>query len=124
MPEHPDAAPYREFIREQREFIREQSESIRELIHENREWFREFMREQQLRLDRTLNKFAADLERDRVEIRRQFHEDLRPIHEGIRELLARSDDLRAESRAQTQALLHVLDKLSNGGAAGGTAPAG
>ena len=56
---------------------------------------------------------------------RQFFRDIAARHERIwreqaamlREMQADMRDLREESRAQTRALLQVLDRLENGGAA-------
>jgi len=55
---------------------------------------------------------------------RQFIREITTRHERVlRDLIAEMrglrvdvDDLREESRAQTRALLHVLDRLENGGA--------
>ncbi len=56
---------------------------------------------------------------------RQFVRDIAVRHERIwreqadmlRELRIDMRDLREESQSQTRALLHVLDRLENGGAA-------
>ena len=56
---------------------------------------------------------------------REFIRDIAARHERIwraqfqilQRMQSDMDDLREESRAQTRALLHVLDRLENGGAA-------
>ncbi len=71
--------------------------------------YREFARQQQLRFERMM----ADMRRRDDEDRRLYIERFDALQEDMR-------DLREESRALLQALLHVLDRLDNGG---GAAPA-
>ena len=71
--------------------------------------YREFAREQQLRFERLM----ADARRRDEEDRRVYIARFDALQEDMREI-------REESRALLQALLHVLDRLENGG---GAAPA-
>jgi pyrroloquinoline quinone (PQQ) biosynthesis protein C len=81
----------------------------------NAERYREFIREITLRFERAMRSLVAELQQDRAESRRSFEAVLASIAEHRDE----TRDLREESRAQTQALLRMLDRLDNGG----TAPA-
>ena len=81
--------------------------------HSDSESFREFAREITLKIDRTLQGFAAGLEVMRDDIRAS-REDSRRYFEALH---AELGDLRAESRAQTQALLRVIDRLDGGASA-------
>jgi hypothetical protein len=76
---------------------------------DNGESFREFSRDLILRFERLTRELRADNELAREQSRRYFEA-----------LDARLNDLHAESQAHTNALLAVLDRLSNGG---GPAPA-
>lgn len=71
--------------------------------------YREFAREQQLRFERLM----ADMRRRDDEDRKVYIARFDALQEDMREL-------REDSRAQTRALLRVLDRLDNGG---GAAPA-
>jgi predicted phage gp36 major capsid-like protein len=77
--------------------------------------FREIMSENTLRFERAMQALSTEIRRDvdahREESRRYFE----VLHEQAEAESRRIDDLLAESRAQRQALLHVLDRLSNGG---------
>jgi hypothetical protein len=59
--------------------------------------YREFAREMMLRFEAAI---------------RAFSREMAALHEETREL-------REDSRAQTQALMRILDRLENGGAAAG-----
>jgi hypothetical protein len=86
--------------------------------------YREFIREITLRFERRMRSLLAEMREDnrrvREEVRlhraesREYFELLWDQAENERR---RTDDLLAESRAQRQALLHILDRLDNGGAA-------
>lgn len=67
--------------------------------------------------DSDLRQFIRDIAARHERIWREQAEILREVREESREVLASLRDVREESRAQTQALLHVLDRLENGGAA-------
>jgi hypothetical protein len=81
------------------------------------EAYREFIREQTLRFERAMRALSAEIRADtrgqREEMRLQ-REESRRYFERIDKRL---DDLHDESRAQTLALLRVIDRLDNGGAA-------
>ena len=66
--------------------------------------YKEFIREMTLRVERAMREFGRAME--------DFSREVRHMREDI-------GDLREESRAQTQALLRILDRLGGGG----TAPA-
>jgi hypothetical protein len=89
--------------------------------------YREFIRENTLRFERALRSLAAEIREEtrrvREEVRLQREESrqyFELLWDQAEEERRRTDDLLAESRAQRQALLHILDRLDNGG----TAPAG
>ncbi len=89
--------------------------------------YREFIREITLRFERAMRSLTNEIREERrtqrEESRRYFEAVLASIgehREETRHLREESRDLREESRAQTQALLRMLDRLDNGG----TAPAG
>jgi hypothetical protein len=87
---------------------------------ENAESFREFSRELILRFERSMRELTAEL---RAENQRTRDELVATREESRRHFEAQQDDmrdLREDSRAQTRALLRVLDRLDNGG---GAAPA-
>lgn len=71
--------------------------------------YREFAREQQIRFERLM----ADMRRRDDEDRRIYIARFNALQEDMREL-------REDSRAQTRALLKVLDRLDNGGGAATT----
>ena len=77
------------------------------------EAYREFIREQTPRFERAMRVLAAQVE-DNREQTRLHREESRRYFERIDKRL---DDLHDQSRAQTQALLHVIDRPDNGGAA-------
>ena len=89
--------------------------------------YREFAREILLRLDRTARELEADNRRQEKQLRAQ-REESRKYFEALHaqterraaEATRRLDELLEESRAQRSALMHMLDRLDNGG----TAPAG
>ena len=72
---------------------------------------RTFIREIMARFDRGMDAQAARSQRYFEALDRRAEEEAR-----------RTDELIAESRAQRQALLHILDEMRGGN--GGTAPAG
>jgi serine phosphatase RsbU (regulator of sigma subunit) len=86
--------------------------------------YREFIREITLRFERGMRSLSAEMREDNRRVReevllhraesREYFERLRDQAEEERR---RTDDLLAESRAQRQALLRILDRLDNGGAA-------
>lgn len=67
--------------------------------------YRELIREMTLRIERALREFAQQAERDRNVYLARFE----TLETGMAEV-------REESRAQTQALLRVIDRLDGGGA--------
>ena len=64
--------------------------------------YKEFIREMTLRVERAMREFGRAME--------DFSREMRHMRGDI-------GDLREESRAQTQALLRILDRLDGGGAA-------
>jgi hypothetical protein len=80
---------------------------------------REFIREQTAHFERAIRVLSAEIRADvavqREENRRYFELLTAQAERASR----RIDDLIDESRAQRRALLHILDRLENGG----TAPA-
>jgi hypothetical protein len=76
---------------------------------ESPEPYKQFIREMTLRIERSLASFERRAEADRNIYLAHFD----ALQEDMREL-------REDSRAQTRALLRVLDRLDNGG---GAAPA-
>ena len=100
--------------------------------------YREFIREITLRIERALDKFGADLRGETSAIRGEtsaIRDETRAIRDEMSEqrkesrryfeaLYAKMEyqeeqtrELREESRAQTQALLRMIDRLDPGGAA-------
>ena len=75
--------------------------------------YREFAREQTLRTERAFRGLSRQLREQPEELRAQ-HEENRGYFQTI---IAELRDLREEHRAQTQALLRILDRLDNGPAA-------
>ena len=73
---------------------------------ESAEPYKQFIREMTLRIERSLASFERRAEADRKVHIAHFE----AMQEDMREL-------REDSRAQTRALLNVLDRLDNGGAA-------
>jgi hypothetical protein len=91
------------------------------------EAYREFIREQTLRFERAMRELVKEMRTQRTEFRAEFRaqrEESRAYFEVLNTQLKqqnkRIDDLSDESRAQTQALLRVIDRLDNGGAAPAT----
>ncbi len=84
------------------------------------EAYREFAREQTIRFERAMRALSDEIRIQREELR-LHREELRRQREESRRyfnhLDKRLDDLHGQSRAQTQALLSVIDRLDNGGAA-------
>jgi hypothetical protein len=78
----------------------------RKFILEQREDFRAFMREERMLADRRHAHWAAELREYRDAMHRHFDDQAK-----------KTDDLLAESRAQRSALLAMIDRLGNGGAA-------
>jgi UDP-N-acetylmuramyl tripeptide synthase len=78
---------------------------------------REFIRETTLRVEYAMRSLATEI-RDEVRV---IRDEVRVTREELRAHDAREtrrlDDLLEENRAQRQALLHILDRLDNGGAA-------
>ena len=74
------------------------------------EAYREFIREQTTRFERAMRALSAEI---RDEVRSQREES----RKYFEHLDGRLEEVRDESRAQTQALLHVIDRLDNGGPA-------
>lgn len=72
--------------------------------------YREFIRENTLRVERAMRSISADIRKEvrlaRDESREYFELQKR-----------RTDELIEESRAQRQALLRIVDRLVNGGPA-------
>jgi hypothetical protein len=97
------------------------------------ELYREFIREQTLRFERAMRSLVAELREELGMLREEFgmlreefgmqREESRQYFEALVAASEREnrriDDLVEESRAQRRALLHILDRLDNGG----TAPA-
>ena len=81
---------------------------------------RQFIRDLTLRFERATQALSADI-REEVRAARDelalHREDSRRYFEVQN---AKLDEVIGENRAQTQALLHILDRLGNGG---GAAPA-
>jgi hypothetical protein len=79
--------------------------------------YREFIRENTLRFERGMRSLSAEI-REEVRLHRaESREYFERLREQAEEERRRTDDLLAESRAQRQALLHILDRLDGGGAA-------
>jgi gas vesicle protein len=72
------------------------------------EILREFISQTTLRVE----KVGREIVRELRALREDMREDMRELREDMREL-------REDSRAQTQALLRILDRLENGGAGAG-----
>src|SRR5438874_9138619 len=110
----------------------------RAVAFDEAEILREFIREITLRIERALDKFGADLRGETSAIRGEtsaIRDETRAIRDEMSEqrkesrryfeaLYAKMEyqeeqtrELREESRAQTQALLRMIDRLDNGGAA-------
>jgi hypothetical protein len=90
------------------------------------ELYREFIREQTLRFERAMRSLVAEMQEEFRMMREEFRMQREESRQYFEALLAASerenrriDDLVEESRAQRRALLHILDRLDNGG----TAPA-
>jgi hypothetical protein len=98
------------------------------------EAYREFIREQTLRFERAMRELVkeirAEVQAQREEIRAQreearAHRDESRAYFEVLDAHAerenrRIDDLIEDNRAQRLALLHILDRLDNGGAAPAT----
>jgi hypothetical protein len=89
--------------------------------------YREFIREITLRFERAVRSISAEFREERREIRdelrlhrKESREYFELLHAQGEQESRRVDELIEASRAQRQALLHILDRLDNGG----TAPAG
>jgi hypothetical protein len=83
---------------------------------------RAFIRDLMARFDRGMDAVERKLETSREENRRYFEAlDRRAEIEARRtdEMVATMADIRADNRAQREALFRILDRLDNGG----TAPA-
>jgi hypothetical protein len=76
---------------------------------ESAEPYKQFIREITLRIERSLASFERRAEADRKAYLAHFQ----ALQDDMR-------DLREDSRAQTRALLKVLDRLDNGGGAATT----
>jgi hypothetical protein len=88
------------------------------------EEYRHFIRELLLRFDRTAAEARAEFRAQREESREYFaalRAEAAQQRRRTDELLEHSRELRAESRAQSEALIHVLAKLNNGGPASAAA---
>ena len=83
---------------------------------ESAEPYKEFIREMTLRIERVLGGFARELREDRLEYAKRFD----VLQANTEKILVELRDLREESRAQTQALLRILDRMDNGGSAPAT----
>ena len=79
--------------------------------------YREFIRENTLRLERALRSLSAEIREEVRLSRKESREYFELLWDQAEKERRRTDDLLAESRAQRQALLHILDRLDNGGAA-------
>jgi transposase len=78
---------------------------------------RQFMHEILLRFERTMDVLIAEMRRDREESTRRFDQLTAEFRQHDAESRAELRDLREESRAQRQALLRLIDRFDNGGAA-------
>jgi hypothetical protein len=101
MAEFDPAADMREFIREMMLRFERTMASF--------EWRMVLFERTMIGFDRRLEALIDEMRRDR-ELAERRHEENR----------AELRDLREESRAQTKALLRVIDRLDNGGAAPAT----
>lgn len=70
---------------------------------------RQFMREIAMRHER--------IWREQAEMLREMRAETREMREESRKVIAALREVQEESRAHTRALLHVVDRLENGGAA-------
>jgi hypothetical protein len=81
-----------------------------EMIHP----YREFAREQTLRLERAFRGFSRELREQHEGLREELREQHEENRGYFQTIIAELRDLREENRAQTQALLRILDRLDNG----------
>ena len=81
------------------------------------EAYREFIREQTLRCEGAMRAVSAEIREEVRAQRAEIRAHRRESRAYFERLDRRLDDLHDESRAQTQALLRVIDRLDNGGAA-------
>ena len=83
--------------------------------------YREFISQNTLRFERAMRSLAAEIRSEVQLARKELRNDIRLQREESRAYFEqqsrRLDDLLEENRAQRKALLHILDKLDNGGAA-------
>lgn len=98
-------------------------EAYRQLI----EAYREFTHQIMLRFDRSTRSFEAAIRKSHEAHQQNLlahREESRKYFEALDARAEadarRTDELIAESRVQRQALLHILDRLDNGGAAPAT----
>jgi hypothetical protein len=82
--------------------------------------YREFIRENTLRFERAIRSISAEIREELRLQRKDSREYFEVLHAQGEQESRRVDELIEESRAQRQALLHILDRLDDGG----TAPAG
>jgi hypothetical protein len=79
--------------------------------------YREFIREITLRFEQGMRSLSAEIREELRLHRAESREYFELLWDQAENERRRTDDLLAESRAQRQALLHILDRLDNGGAA-------
>jgi hypothetical protein len=85
-------------------------------VAEPAEPYKEFIREMTLRIERVMREFSREMRTMHEENGRRFDR----VDAQLRDQREEFRDLREESRAQTQALLRVIDRLDNGGGAAAT----
>ena len=81
--------------------------------------FREFAHQLVLRFERAMGDLIAEMREERLEASEELRTAQAENRAYFERLDRKADEQIAESRAQRQALLHILDRLDNGG----TAPA-
>jgi len=82
---------------------------------------RTFIREITLRFERGMDRISREIRADVAVVREENRHYFEALDRRAEEESRRTDDLIAESTAQRQALLHILDEMRGGD--GGTAPA-
>jgi len=83
--------------------------------------YREISRENTLRFELAMRSLSSEIREDVRVHREESRKYFEALHAQAEEEARRTDELIAESRAQRQALLSILDRMSGGG--GGAAPA-
>jgi hypothetical protein len=85
--------------------------------------YKEFIREMTLRIEAAMRAFGREMREMRGEMREMRAENrvyFKSLQAHMDRQWEETRELREENRAQTQALLHILDRLDNGGAAPAT----